>query len=500
MSESTATPAPATPEIKPVVSALSDFSDRISPMIVKELRQGMRTRTFTGIFLILQTILGFSMLIALMSDTGDTGSLISSMVFFLFSIVALILQPLRGTSAVATEMKDDTLEIMSLTRLSSVRIVVGKWASLVSQTALMLSATIPYLVMRYFFGGMQLFGELALLLTIFFLSVCLTAVTVGLSCNRLMLVRALVPLIMIPAGLSIISGIVFGREFGFLMQIFTFQDPDMNVGFLVFVILSAYVGYYILDMGVSRIAAFAENHAFRKRMVSLILMVVVLFILYLNPPSTMVSIAVILGFTCTIGLDVCTEVAVCVPSVVKPFVKRSFLGTFAGRFLYPGWHSGFFLLSGLFVFCFVISEMTFSNGGRMTKVGLTEEASFVIIGIFYSIFAPLLIVRAFIGKIKNSFTGFVGALLICAILTSLVALFADVSRSSSDALLFITSWVPGVWIILLDDRDTRGVGMVLTALFLAIVWLSLLLFVNAEFRNTKRLEKIAKNQLAEDEA
>ena len=36
------------------VTHLSDFPDRISPMLVKELRQGMRAKTFIVLFLALQ--------------------------------------------------------------------------------------------------------------------------------------------------------------------------------------------------------------------------------------------------------------------------------------------------------------------------------------------------------------------------------------------------------------------------------------------------------------
>jgi hypothetical protein len=39
-----------------------DFSDRLSPMLVKELRQGLRTKAFIGVFLALQIILGVILL------------------------------------------------------------------------------------------------------------------------------------------------------------------------------------------------------------------------------------------------------------------------------------------------------------------------------------------------------------------------------------------------------------------------------------------------------
>lgn len=496
---SEATEEPAAPEIHPVIAKLTDFSDRVSPMIVKELRQSMRTRTFTGTFLILQSILGFGMLIALLMEGGNIGQLISTMVFTLFAVVAIILQPLRGVTAVASEFKDDTLELMTLTRLSSLRIVFGKWASIVGQTALMLSATVPYLVMRYFFGGMQLFAELSFLFAIFFLSACLTGVTVGLSCSRAILVRALVPLILIPAGFAMIAG-VLNEGIEDFVDLFNFQRTEVNIALLTMSVVASYIGYYFLDMGVSRIAVPAENHAVRKRLVSLILLAVVLALLWVNPPSSVISVFVVLIFAVAIGVDVCSELAVSVPSVVVPFVKRGLLGKIFGRFFYPGWHSGFYLLTLLMLFAFVVGHFTFSEDvyGRVVRgTGLTKEVILAILGTFYTLLTPLLIARLLIKKIKDPFTAYIGVLVVCSIFLSMVVVFSELARSGSsrETFLLFTSWIPGVWMIMLDSGSLILMGIVTQSCFLGIIWLLLFLMANAEFRKTAVLEKMAKNQL-----
>lgn len=490
-------PAPP-PPIHPVIASLSDFSDRLSPVIVKELRQGMRTRAFTSIFLILQVILAFALLLALMADSGNIGSSISQMVFMLFSIVALILQPLRGTTAVATELKDATFEIMSLTRLSSMRIVLGKWASLVSQTALMMASIIPYLVMRYFFGGMQLFAELALLMTIFFLSACLTAMMVGLSCNRAIVVRALVPLIAIPFGLSAIFSLFMRGRGGSFIDLFTFQNTDSNLGLGIFLLLSLYGGYYFLEMGVSRIARSAENHATRKRLVSLSLMGITLAI-FLSTDAIGGSVVIMLFFSAFIALDVCTEDAVSVPRVVRPFVKKGKFGRFLGLFLYPGWHSGVFLLAILFVLTFVVGEYTFpdyttgwSGGGSLKTTGLTDEFTFSIIGIFYTLLVPLVILRRFADRITNPFTAYISILILSGVLAILLQIMTSVSRGS-DGFLLIFAWIPGAFLLITDNATGGEVGFM--GLLLSIVWVLLLVMAFKEFQNTRRLEEQVRDLL-----
>ncbi len=47
------------PEMPLVADRLADFSDRLSPMLVKELRQGLRAKTFVIVFLLLQGLLEF---------------------------------------------------------------------------------------------------------------------------------------------------------------------------------------------------------------------------------------------------------------------------------------------------------------------------------------------------------------------------------------------------------------------------------------------------------
>ena len=116
------------------IERVNDFPDKLSPMLVKELRQGLRTHTFVILFLALQGLLALVLLtagpIAAAEDSssGSTGGIVSQIVFCIYALGVLLIQPLRGISAVATEIKQNTIELMVLTRLSSWRIVWGKWS------------------------------------------------------------------------------------------------------------------------------------------------------------------------------------------------------------------------------------------------------------------------------------------------------------------------------------------------------------------------------------
>mgnify|MGYP005680938703 CR=1 FL=1 len=72
---------------------MGDFSPRLSPMLVKELRQGMRTNMFAIAFILLHTFMMLCLLTA-MIDPGSS----DSEVFFWFVIIVVLLLCLLYTS------------------------------------------------------------------------------------------------------------------------------------------------------------------------------------------------------------------------------------------------------------------------------------------------------------------------------------------------------------------------------------------------------------------
>ena len=70
--DSSSKPPPDLPALP--FERVSEFPDQISPMIVKELRQGLRTTTFVIPFLLLQIIPAFVLLITSLSATAEGGA------------------------------------------------------------------------------------------------------------------------------------------------------------------------------------------------------------------------------------------------------------------------------------------------------------------------------------------------------------------------------------------------------------------------------------------
>lgn len=334
----------------------TDFPDRLSPMLVKELRQGLRAKTFVTVFLSLQIILLIILLTATASTSSSSaGPIISGFIFSFFAIAVLIVQPLRGIGALSSEVRGNTLDMIVLTRLSAKRIVRGKWFAIVSQSALIFATIVPYLIFRYFFGKMNLLGEVVLLVMIFFTSMAFTAVTVGLSGSSSVILRALLPIVAIPiitysALVFVFSGGFFGGQS--VIDYCALGDTESRIYVGGYILALAYIGWSLLSLGVSFIAPAAENHTTKRRLLVLAVAGVCAFIItspHVDKDFVPFLFALIALPAMATAL---TERTTLPPGVRMPFSRNGPLGELAGVFFAPGWPSGVFfslLLSAIFL-------------------------------------------------------------------------------------------------------------------------------------------------------
>lgn len=481
-------PSPELPQAPPPLplsplERLNDFPDRLSPMLVKELRQGLRTHTFVLVFLLLQ---GFLALILLTTAAADTnaGDFVSGIIFSFFSIAVLVVQPLRGITAISAEIKGDTIDLMALTKLSAWRIVFGKWTSIMGQTTLLLLAIIPYLILRYFFGGMQLFSELLLLFTIFLTSGVFTALTVGLSATTVALVRV-IPLI----GAIILIFPIFGfafAEFDEILELFTPTTRDHWIGLLSGYLIATFVGYFFLELAATAIAPGAENRATRKRLVAFVVILGSFVAIHLVDSDPAWIFALIL--TSLLSLDLLTE-RVDYPSIVmRPFLRYGPLGRVAARLLAPGWATGtvfqVFLLALLLLIGFLLPD------GSLDEIELLESIG-IILG---ALQLPAVILNVFNKRIQSRFSAY---LLLSTLLLIIVPLFGILEGvGTDDTLVWVFCFIPHVQPFLafeVDPADSVSLGIIWgTALGYTAINLG---YGFSHFRNLTKLEKEEKERL-----
>lgn len=444
-----------------ITDSLNDFSDRLSPMLVKELRQGMRAKLFVTVFLALQGLLALILLtsIAASSSASSVGSDISGIIFMFFSFAVLIVQPLRGVGTLHREIKSLTLELIVLTRLTAWKIVLGKWISIVSQSALIAAAMIPYLVLRYWFGEMNLFGEISLFIIIFILSAVATAAVVGLSCVPSIVLRGLGPILLGGVGLVTIPNLAFGYEFNELVEIASMQTSDSMWGVIFTMLGVIYVGWFCLSIAVSIIAPAAENHATIRRLITLGLFALIIVLAYTVsiPSAGWITLTVILVAPAT--LLALTESCLLLPPLFRPFARRGIIGRIASLLLAPGWPSGA-----------VFSLLIISLGGFVIYLAqrtypLDDSTISVLLSLLGMLIMPAALLLPFVKRIKSLITAYMLTLAVSGVVLFVTAFIVFNMGYDSSSALWLLSWLPPVGIIMASRDnvfDSHTLNVVLT--------------------------------------
>lgn len=169
-----------------------NLPDRFGPMTVKELRQGLRRNMFVIPFLAIQALAAAAMAVEFGRDAGGRFSTFPGVlnVILLFvngpfwmvvSAVCVLVMPLGGLALMGQEMEEGNHELLLLTRLNRWSVVRGKFLMLWGLCLLTFLSLLPYVVVRYFIGGIELPRELACSLTVLCLSAMVSAGMLGAS-------------------------------------------------------------------------------------------------------------------------------------------------------------------------------------------------------------------------------------------------------------------------------------------------------------------------------
>lgn len=312
-------------------------------MVVKELRQGLRSPLFIWLFITMHAALTVIVLL-----TATEGSRYTAGFFWFPVIITLVfLLPLRGMGALLDEKRLNTLDTLVLTKLSASRITFGKWVAIAAQILLLGLTVFPYMIMRYFAGAINVALELRVLCHFLLMGCLLAAVTVGFSWIKIWLVRGI---------LVLGAGFLIGGMAVAMMEMMAYDNwmPQWKEELTVTAVawfLGAYIIYYLLDFAAAQIAPKAENRSSMRRVVTVVVLGILVIMHFLIRDFIVTEMIEAVGLVIAIvaGIDAATEPTQHLSIITLPFVKRGWLGKFAGRLLYPGWHTGvnFMILVGV---------------------------------------------------------------------------------------------------------------------------------------------------------
>ena len=153
--------------------------DRSNPIVVRELRQAVRSKMVSIALLLL--LLGQMIVLLAGSGGGEVsrgrpaGREIFLVIWYILSFVVIVLIPLYAHARLASERSEDNVDLMFITRLGPVSIVWGKFCSTMLLVLLAYGATAPYMMFAYMLRGLDLL--LVSILMVFGLLLSLAGVT-----------------------------------------------------------------------------------------------------------------------------------------------------------------------------------------------------------------------------------------------------------------------------------------------------------------------------------
>jgi hypothetical protein len=148
-------------------SAAPDFPDWFSPLLVKDLRQGLRSRWFIWLFLWVQfsmvALVGVQLLYGMGLEAGSTSFLDTVWMEVLFfgniTLVLHVLLPLRSMFIADADVDPGNLPLLRLTGVLAHRIAVSKLVVTMFMVGLIMTAMLPYITLRYFLNGVDVVGD-----------------------------------------------------------------------------------------------------------------------------------------------------------------------------------------------------------------------------------------------------------------------------------------------------------------------------------------------------
>ena len=311
-----------------------DFPAWISPMLVKELRQGVQSGAFAWTFILLQAAMFLLMTFWVLNRSDGFGSrlevnqLFHGFFWALFGFAAAVILPVRAAGSMTAERVGNTLDLLRLTHLSSTQIVVGKWLAVMAQVLLIATAVLPYLVLQYFFGGLDLVADLFSFVVVLLVASVMTAGSLA-AAGQSPLTRGLVTAFLFIGAPNVFFG--FGSVLGTAVLSPWSALPAILV-------VAALLTAVMLVYSAAAIAPPAENHACRVRILALVATGLALAAgAWFGPISAAFVITVTLLLVVGIAIAELTSDPVELASIHAPFARLGLFGRPAAMVLTPGW-------------------------------------------------------------------------------------------------------------------------------------------------------------------
>jgi hypothetical protein len=155
-----------------LLQRLEEASDRLNPIVVKEVRQIVRGREFNYSFmvsLIAGLLVAFFGAASASGGMGTYGQSVFGALTGCLALVALVVAPIGAFSALRNERLEQTIDLITVTALTPRQVIVGKLLAQAVKLGTIFAGMAPFVAMSFLLGGID-FGTIVATLAVVFLS------------------------------------------------------------------------------------------------------------------------------------------------------------------------------------------------------------------------------------------------------------------------------------------------------------------------------------------
>ncbi|MBL8859062.1 MAG: hypothetical protein JNL28_11185 [Planctomycetes bacterium] len=186
------------------------FSDRLNPILVKEVRAALRGRVFRILFPLVAVVAVFVAMINLMdlnpARDANVGRDFLEPIYVMLCIALLGIVPLTAFFSMGSEWEENTFDLLSISDLRPRHIVFGKLLSAGIEATLYFSAFVPLLVMAFLLRGIDIGALSFCLLFTYLASFAASALALALSSlSRIRIVRVLLLCMVAAGGIGLVA-------------------------------------------------------------------------------------------------------------------------------------------------------------------------------------------------------------------------------------------------------------------------------------------------------
>jgi hypothetical protein len=253
-----------------LVTRLERLGDRFNPIVVKEVRQALKSRQFVGTFLLLLlaawagSIFGVSYL----GESIDYGS--SAVTFyagFLLALCAasLVIVPFSTFRSIVEERTETTLELLQITALSPVQIVRGKTYSAMVQVLVYYCAIAPFIAFTALLPGFDVVHVAFSLVMLLITALCFSMVALAIGAYaRNTMSQAFSSLFVI--ALAFVGMMAFFSFMTVAGEAIRFDESDTWWALALVVFLGLSTGYTCEQGAIAQLTFDSDNRSTRMRL------------------------------------------------------------------------------------------------------------------------------------------------------------------------------------------------------------------------------------------